>query len=389
MKRLRKDVAHVMDAAISRGETPCALALLWRHDGEKLYHASGYADLGRNVPVARDTLFRLFSLTKPITAVTAMTLVERGELDLYAPVGEYLESYKNQQVAVADNRCAPVTRPMLVADLFSMTSGLCYPGDATPAERAMSRLFEAFAAEEQAGNQPDTLSVASRIGRQPLAFQPGDGWLYGASADVLGALVQVVSGKALDAYMAETVLEPLGMTDTGFFVPAEKKDRLATLYEHRDGMLSPFTDNFLGLNDFLSRPNFISGGAGLVSTLDDVLRFARMLLGEGQLCGERVLSRRSVQWLSQNHLSPRQADTLNRDSMAGYGYGGLMRVLAEPAHSFSLGVAGEYGWDGWSGVYMTVCPEEDLILLLMQQRTESGVTPLTRKVRNIVYSQLG
>jgi CubicO group peptidase (beta-lactamase class C family) len=378
-----------MDAAISRGETPGALTLLWRHDGEKLYHASGYADLGRNVPIARDTLFRMYSLTKPITAVTAMTLVERGDLDLFSPVGDYLESYKNQQVAVGDNRCVPVTRPMLVADLFSMTSGLCYPGDATPAERAMTKLFEAFTAEAQAGSQPDTLSVASRIGRQPLAFQPGDAWLYGASADVLGALVQVVSGKALDVYMAETVLEPLGMTDTGFFVPAEKKDRLATLYEHKDGMLSRFTDNFLGLNDFLSRPNFISGGAGLVSTLDDELRFARMLLGEGQLCGERVLSRRSVQWLSQNHLSPKQADTLNRDSMIGYGYGGLMRVRAEPARSFSLGVPGEYGWDGWSGVYVTVCPQEDLILLLLQQRTGNGITPLTRKVRNIVYSQLG
>ena len=388
MKRLKKDVARAMDNAVARGETPSVLALLWRHDEEKFFHASGYADLGRNIPVARDTLFRLYSLTKPMTAVAAMTLVERGELDLYAPIGDYLESYKNQLVAVGEGKTAPATRPMLVTDLFSMTSGLCYPGDATPAERAMSKLFDAFTAEEQAGDQPDTLSVASRIGRQPLAFQPGDGWMYGTSADVLGALIQVVSGRLLDEYMAETIFEPLCMKDTGFFVPADKQDRLATLYEHRDGMLSPYGRSFLGLNNFLSRPNFISGGAGLVSTADDVLSFARMLLGGGELCGERVLSKRSVAWLSQNHLSPRQAACVNKDSMAGYGYGGLMRMLLDPSRSFSLGAAGEFGWDGWTGTYMTVCPAEDMILILMQQRAESGVTPLTRKVRNIVYAQL-
>lgn len=389
MKRMKKDVARAMDNAVARGETPCALTLLWRHDGEKLFHASGYADLGRSLPAQRDTLFRLYSLTKPFTAVAAMTLVERGELDLYAPVGEYLESYKTQQVASGEAKTLPVTRPMLVADLFSMTSGLCYPGDATPAERAMTRLFDAFDAETQAGNQPDTLSVASRIGRQPLAFQPGEGWQYGASADVLGALIQVVSGRSLDEFMAESIFTPLCMPDTGFYVPADKQERLATLYEHKDGMLSPFGRNFLGLNSFLTRPNFISGGAGLVSTIDDVLRFARMLLGEGELCGERVLSRRSVAWLTHNHLNPKQAASVNRDSMVGYGYGGLMRTLLEPARSFSLGVAGEYGWDGWTGTYMTVCPAEDMILLMMQQRAESGITPLTRKVRNIVYAQLG
>lgn len=385
---MRKEVARAIDDAVARGETPCAMALLWRRDEERLFYAGGHADMGRNVPVDRDTIFRLYSLTKPMTAVTAMTLVERGELDLMAPVSDFLEGFQNQQVMEPNGKTVPAARPVQVRDLFSMTSGLCYPGEASPAERAMTKLFDAVAKEEQAGEQPDTVSLANRIGRQPLAHQPGERWLYGTSADILGAVVQIVAGKPLDQFMAEALFEPLGMEDTAFWVPEERQPRFATLYEHRNGMLAPYQNTFLGLGSYLARPNFLSGGAGLTSTLDDVLRFARMLLGQGELCGERVLSPRSVAWLSHNHLSARQLSLLDWDSLYGHGYGGLMRVLMEPAQASSMGVAGEYGWDGWAGSYMTVCPAEDMVLLLMQHRTESGMTPLTRKIRNIVYAHL-
>jgi CubicO group peptidase (beta-lactamase class C family) len=189
--------------------------------------------------------------------------------------------------------------------------------------------------------------------------------------------------------MAETLFQPLGMKDTGFFVPEENLHRFATLYEHKNGLLSPYMDNHLGLNAFLTRPNYIAGGAGAVSTIDDMLRFARMLLNGGMAGNTRVLSPRSVQWLSHNHLSAEQLAALNWDSLYGYGYGGLMRVLMEPARSFSLGDEGEFGWDGWTGPYMTVNPKANLILLVFLQRTDSGITPLTRKVRNIVYSRVG
>lgn len=389
MKKMRKDMIRVMDETIASGDTPCALALLWRDGEEKFYHASGYADLGRNTPVERNTIFRLYSLTKPMTAVAAMTLVERGQLDIMAPVSDFLEGFRDQHVAVGEGKTVPVKQPMLVRDLFSMTSGLCYPGEATPAERAMARLYETFDQDDPDAPAFDTLAAANLMGKQPLAFQPGESWLYGTSADVLGAVIEAASGKALDEYMAHAVFEPLGMEDTGFFVPQEKQSRFATLYEHRDGMLAPYLPSHPEKNDYLTRPAILSGGGGAVSTMTDVLAFARMLLGGGELENERVLSRRSVEWLSQNHLNERQRASITFDSMYGCGYGGLMRVILEPAQSFSLGVAGEFGWEGWAGAYMTVCPAENMVLLVMQHCADSIITPLTRKIRNIVYSRIG
>ena len=388
MKRLKKDIARVMDEAVARGETPGVIALLWRHGEEKLYHASGFADLGRNTPIERDTVMRLYSLTKPMLAVTAMTLVERGDLDLITPVSEFLSGYRNQRVATGEGKSVPAKNPMLVRDLFTMTSGLCYGGDEGPAERAMAKLFSAFEEETAAGNQPDTITAANRIGELPLAFEPGTRWKYGTSADVLGAVVEVVSGKPLDQYMREVLFEPLRMEETGFFVPEEQQPRLATLYEHKDGILSPYLRHDFVVTHGSTRPNFISGGAGLSSTTEDVLRFARMMLGEGELYGERILTPRSHAWLTRNHLNETQAKYADWDNFAGYGYGGLMRVMMDPAKSFGLGVTGEYGWDGWSGVYMTVCPEEDLTFIVMQQKTNTGASVLTRKLCNVLYAHL-
>ena len=174
MKRIKKDVIRVMDESIAQGEMPCALALLWRDGEEKFFHASGFADLGRNLPAERDTIFRLFSLTKPMTAVAALTLVERGLLDIDAPVSDFLEGFKDQRVALDDEHSEPVRRAMMVRDLFSMTSGLCYPGDLDAPARAAQKLFDAFEQEEKDGAQPTTLAVANRIGQLPLAFHPGD-----------------------------------------------------------------------------------------------------------------------------------------------------------------------------------------------------------------------
>ena len=388
MKKLRKEIARVMDDTIERGVTPCALTLLWRHGEEAFLYASGHADLGRNTPICRDTIFRLYSLTKPMTAVAAMTLVERGALDLLAPVSDFIEGFKDQRVALSETETEPVKRPVQIRDLFSMTSGLCYPGETTYAERAATALFDEIDQETAAGNPPDTLNVANRMGALPLLFQPGEKWQYGTSADILGAVIEVVSGKPLDEYMAKAVFAPLGMDDTGFYVPEGKQERLATLYEHKDGILAPYPEGHLGINPYLLKPAFVSGGGGSVSTIDDMLSFARMLLGKGTLDGTRILSPRSVEWLSQNHLTDKQMESVYFDSMYGYGYGGLMRVMQEPAKSYSLGVEGEFGWDGWTGPYMSVCPKEDLILLIMQQRADSGTTPLTRKIRNILYSRV-
>ncbi|NLI22070.1 MAG: beta-lactamase family protein [Clostridiales bacterium] len=388
MKRMKKDIARVMDEAVARGETPCVLTLVWLNGEEKCFHASGYGDMGRKEPAERENLLRIHSLTKPMTAVAAMTLVERGELDLYAPVSDFLEGFRDQHVIDADGKTLPVNNPMRVYDLLTMTSGLCYPGSDTPAQRAMAKLYAELEADSLAGNLPDTVGVANRMGRAPLAFQPGSRWLYGVSADVLGAVIQAVSGQPLDEYMAEVLFEPLGMRDTGFVVPPEKVGRLATLYEHRDGILSPVLPAPGSLNDRYARRAFVSGGGGLVSTIDDLLAFARMLLAGGELDGERVLSRRGVEWLTHNHLTLAQAATVPWDTMNGYGYGGLMRTMLDPARSHTLGEKGEFGWEGYAGAYMTVCPSAKLILLMLQHCTNSPLSPLMRRVRNIVYARV-
>jgi CubicO group peptidase (beta-lactamase class C family) len=177
------------------------------------------------------------------------------------------------------------------------------------------------------------------------------------------------------------------MKDTGS-LPEEKQARFATHYERHDGNAIPFLKNHLGLNDFLTSAQHIAGGAGAVSTIDDVLRFARMLLGGGALGSTRILSPRAVEWLSHGHLTSAQRAGLEWDSFFGYTYGGLMRILEEPGKSFSLGSAGEFGWDGWTGPYMSVNPADDMIILVFKQRTDSGITPLTRKIRNVVFSRI-
>lgn len=387
MKRMKQDVERVLEEAVAQNQTPCASVLLWHGDEEALFQMRGYADVAEQKPVARDTMFRLYSLSKPMTAVAAMTLIERGKLDIMAPVSDFLEKFKDQQVAVSDTELTPAKRPVKVRDLFTMTSGLPYPGENTPAERMMMASFMQLEQEIAQGKPMTTLEAANRIGQVPLAHQPGEQWMYGTSADVLGAVIEAVSGRPLNEYMEEVLFGPLQMADTGFYVPEEKGGRLATIYEWKDGVLSVHPEH-AKLRGVFSLPNFLEGGAGIFSTVDDAMTFGRMLLKGGKLKKERILSQNAVHWLSENHLNEQQQSFLNWDSMLGYGYGGLMRVMLSPGQSFSLGVKGEFGWDGWTGTYMTVCPEKDMVLVVMQQLAGAGTNAVIRNVRNAVYANI-
>lgn len=387
MKRMKRDIEKVLDDAIARGETPCASVMLWRGDEEALLKMNGYADIEAGMPVARDAIYRLYSLTKPMTAVAAATLIEAGSLDVVAPVSDFLEGFKNQQVAVGDTEIEPVKRPMQVRDLFTMTSGLPYPGVNTPAERAMAALNEQIQSEMLDQSPLSTIAAANRIGQSPLAHHPGERWMYGTSADVLGAVIEVVSGKPLNEYMAEALFGPLDMKDTDFYVHEENRARLVTLYERADGMLKrhPESDRLHGV---FSLPSMLEGGAGIYSTIDDVMLFGRMLLGGGKLKKAHILSPRTVAWLSENHLSEQQQSYMTWDSLLGYGYGGLMRTLLSPGKSCSLGVQGEFGWDGWTGTYMSVSPQTKTVLVVMQQLAGAGTNAVIRRLRNAVYANI-
>jgi CubicO group peptidase (beta-lactamase class C family) len=308
-----------------------------------------------------------------------MILAQSGDLDLFAPVSKYLPGFEGQKV-VSGNGFAPVKREIRISDLLSQTSGLSYmmaaPGG------AMGELdFE---------NSAGTVELANRIGEFPLCFQPGEHWLYGSSADVMGAVVEVASGKRFGLFLEDEVFSPLGMADTGFFVPADKQGRLAKTYAQTPAGLVEDTSAMLGVKSRMdSHSGFESGGAGLASTLDEYSRFAQMLLNNGAYEGRRILSAKAVSFMASNQLGDSALkdfeDSWN-NSLTGFGYGNFLRVMIDPGRATSFGSAGEYGWDGALGAYFANSPKDRLSVVFMMQRSASGTIELTRRLRNVIFS---
>jgi len=386
-KEYRAYAREAIEQTVKSGELAGVSALVFHRGEEVLFHACGEQDLENHVPLMRDTIFRLFSMTKPMTAAAAMILVQRGQLDIFAPVSRYLDGFARQQVATAMGT-TPARQQMTVKDLLNMTSGLVYPGESDPAEKQMRYLFAQVKRKLENDQPTSTVDFANLIGRQPLAFHPGESWQYGTSSDVLGAVIERVSGMPFSLFLKRELFEPLHMADTGFYVPTEKKHRFSRLYQMKDGRLQVFPHNHLGLNDYMTPPAFESGGAGLVSTIDDSLRFCRMMLGRGKLDGTQILSESAVDFMTHNQLSHVQRQGFQWDSLRGFGYSCYMRVMENPSQSPTFGSIGEYGWDGWTGTYFTVDPVHEMILIVMMQKTDAGTTELVRKLRNIVCSGL-
>lgn len=382
-------IAPAIQKEIDRGDIAGASICIFK-DNEKVYENQlGYANKEMKVPMKEDTIFRMFSMSKPVTAVAAMILFERGEIDLFYPVSKYLEGFKNQKV-ITPNGLVEVKREVTLKDLLNMTSGIPYPDESFEAGRQMDKLFKDIKKKLENGETTSTIDYCNQIGQVPLAFHPGEAWLYGTSADILGAVIEVVSGKKYRQFLKDEIFTPLKMVDTDFYVPAEKQHRFAQIYEYNteEGKLKPFLDNHLGLNNYLTPPAFESGGAGLVSTVEDYSKFASMLLNGGSYDGVRILGRKTVDFLTTIHLNEKQEESLQWDSLKGYSYGNLLRILKSKSDGATNGSIGEFGWDGWTGNYFCVDPEEKLILLYMIQRANTGCTDFTRKLRTIIYSSL-
>lgn len=352
------------------------------------YFEAGYMDLEAQTSIQRDTIFLLYSMSKPITATAIMMLMEDGVLDLLDPVSKYIPSFKHQYVA-EDLTLVPTHREVTIKDLLSMTSGLVYGGTQTLAEREMDKLFEEIKEKLLTDSAYTTLEIAEKIGTLPLQFQPGAHWQYGTSADILGAIVEQASGMRFGVFLEERLFAPLGMKDTGFYVPEHKKARFSKVYQEVNGHLTAFHHNHLGiLIDMPHAPAFESGGAGLVSTLDDYAQFATMLLNKGTYKGQTLLSPQTVHYLTHCHLEAHTQKDMNWDSLSGYTYGNLMRIMTDEGSAIFSGTQGEYGWDGWLGPYFANDPQHQVTILMMQQRTDSGTTSYTRKIRNIISAAL-
>lgn len=363
--------------------------MVLQHGRELAYYEAGYRDVAGSKKITRDTIFRLYSMTKPVTSAAAMILLEEGKIDLLDPVSKFLPGFQDQYV-IENGVKIPVTKPATIQNLLNMTSGLVYPGEGNPAEIRNTPLMEEIIAKLSTPEALKTVDIANRIGELPLAFMPGTTWQYGLSADVLGAVIEVVSGMSYGEFLKKRIFEPLGMQDTAFYVPAARQNRLAKVYrETEDGLVEEHFSH-LGIQNTMERePAFESGGAGLTSTIDDYARFTQMLLQKGEYQGRRILSQETVRFMTTAHVSAQQQRGVETwESLAGYTYGNLMRIMTSPESAGGLGSLGEYGWDGWLGTYMMNDPAHDLTFLMMYQRTDSGTVGYSRKMRNVLFAAL-
>lgn len=380
-------IRNLLLEEIEAGMLCGASAGIWK-DGKQVYREDfGYMDPVSKKPMADNAIFRLYSSTKPITAAAAMLLVERGVLDLDAPVYNYIDSFREQLVC-RNGELVPARRPSTLRDLLHMTSGLVYPGpDAAGKETA--KVFDNGIQAALAGTGLTTVGFCNALGKVPLAFHPGDEWCYGTSADIMGAVIEVAAKMPLSQFLKEEIFAPLGMVDTDFYVPPEKQDRMVTVcqYDAETRQLHPYTGNALLILDGKEKPAFESGGAGLRSTMEDYSRFSCMLAGGGQWNGIRILKEETVAYMRTNQLTPKQLDTLWEPSGSS-GYSCFMRTILDEEKPGALGRTGSFGWDGWAGTCALLDPRENAVLQLFISRPGADNRALHQKFYSLAYEYL-
>jgi CubicO group peptidase (beta-lactamase class C family) len=374
-------IASWQQTQIDAGAFSGAVAAIARNGRVAYLQAVGFRDRAKTIPLQTDAIFWIASMTKPVTSVAAMMLVEEGKLDLAAPVYQYLPELKNMLVGVETTDPAsgqsrlvlePQKRPMTVEDLLRHTSGLVYFDHGNT---AVHRLYRESGLYAKGLARDSTLKdFVSRLARLPLAHQPGEAWEYGHSADVLGRVIEVASGRPLDQFLGSHLFKPLGMVDTGFWVPPEKLNRLieppvgATMFPDRD-VTKPTT--------------LFSGGGGLVSTAADYLRFCQMLLNGGELDGVRILSPATVRRMTTNSLPPDIRFTGEMGPRGGATFGFGFGIRSDAASSWVPGSVGSYTWSGAWGTYFWVDPAEQLIAMQLIHATD--FLRFTRAFRNLTY----
>ncbi|HEX2849926.1 MAG TPA: serine hydrolase domain-containing protein [Acidimicrobiales bacterium] len=387
-ERLERITEHLQARYVDPGKIAGCQATVWR-DGSLAYSRSlGSSDLERGTPVRDDTVWRIYSMTKPITSVALMTLYERGLFQLSDPVHRFLPEWRDLRVAQVgangDTTLVEPERPMSVRDLLMHMSGLTYGGD--PSHPVDRRYGEAGVADRSV-----TLDTfVKKLADIPLKFSPGTRWHYSYSTDVCGRLVEVLSGCPLDEFLATEIFAPLGMHDTAFHIRDDQVDRFAANY-----MRGP--DKSLRLIDdprasaYQHAPAFLSGGGGLVSTTADYLRFCRMLLAGGELDGARVLGSRTIDLMTDNHL-PGGGDlarfalgAFGETGFEGIGFGLGFAVGLGPVASQSIGSAGEYYWGGAASTIFWIDPVEDLIVIFMTQLMPSATFNFRGQLKALVY----
>ena len=388
-ERLERITEHLDRSYVSPGKIAGCQTLVARHGHVAYFRSLGLADRERGTPMADDTIFRIYSMTKPITSVALMMLWEQGRFQLNDPIANVIPEWREMRVYVSGEGETMETReparPMTFRHLLSHAGGLSYGMTEHPVDRAYGGT--------QVIHRGETLrAFVERLAHVPLRYDPGERWMYSYSTDVCGYLVEAISGQPFDQYLQEAIFDPLGMVDTAFFVKQEKAHRLAANYARQSDKTMVLLDDPAS-STYLREPTFISGGGGLTSTTADYLSFAEMLRRGGELDGARIIGSRTLQLMTQNHL-PGDA---NLASMAiglfsetkyeGTGFGlGFATTIDQVAAG--LPCEGEFLWGGAASTYFWVDPKDDLLAIFMTQLMPSTTFDFRGQLKDIVYSAI-
>jgi CubicO group peptidase (beta-lactamase class C family) len=381
-KRLERITEHINTRYVEPQKIAGCQIAVARHGQVAYFRSFGSRDLERDKPVEDDTIWRIYSMSKPITGVALMSLYEHGHFQLTDPVHRFIPEWRDLKVQeVADDgstRLVESGRPMNVRDVLMHMSGLGYTAARTDAPLMPQR----------DGATLETL--VSRLADQPLQFHPGTRWLYGMSTDVCGRLVEIISGQRFDDYLRDEIFDPLGMDDTGFLVPPVKAGRFAANYGRRNDKKLRLVDD-PQTSEYLKPRSFLSGGGGLVSTTGDYLRFCQMLLNGGELDGVRILGRKTVELMSTNHL-PRNGElqdyamgTFGETAFEGVGFGLTMAVSLGPTEGATVGSPGDYYWGGAASTIFWIDPLEELTVIFMTQLMPSSTFNFRGQLKTLVY----
>ncbi|WP_042259607.1 serine hydrolase domain-containing protein [Paraburkholderia heleia] len=399
-ERLARIERFLDENYVAPGTLAGAVTQVWRRGELALNSVLGLADRERHTPMAEDSIFRIYSMTKPITSVAIMMLVEACKIALDDPVSKYIPSWEKPGVYAGgfmeSFQTRARARPMRVVDLLRHTSGLTYGFqqntnvDAAYRKLKVGELATAGTLDE----------MIEKLATLPLEFSPGDAWNYSVSTDVLGYLVGKVSGMAFEDFLKTRIFDPLGMVDTAFYVPQEKVSRFCACYAIGALGSKVVSEKGPELQDdphtspYREPPSFVSGGGGLVSTAADYMRFSRMLLQGGELDGVRLLGPKTIELMTANHLPggvdlPRLSRSMFTEAAyEGVGFGLGFATTIAPASTLIPGSAGDFFWGGAASTFFWVDPREDMIVLFLTQLLPSTAYPIRRQLRTLVYSAI-
>ena len=391
---------ELLDGYIRTGKIPSYACLISQNQSEVTYISAGYRDVERAKTVERDTLYRIYSMTKPVTSIAMMQLFEQGYFLLDDPVSKYIPAWDSMQVFVQGNAdkytVSEPKREMTIKDLMMHTSGLSYgfeqdhPVDVLYHRHQLNQLRDGGDLEHK----------INLLAKMPLLFSPGDSWKYSVATDVLGYIIEKISGQSLDKYFQNHIFTPLGMTDTAFQVGEGKLDRLSACYEYseqKQGRLAFTLQDDSVNSSYAQTPAFLSGGAGLVTTIDDYHTFASMLLGKGALPDKpvsRVLGAKTIEYMTQNHLLDNadmhsmRLQGFNEAPEQGVGFGLGFSVVVDEAKSNVMKSTGAFGWGGLASTNFWVDPAENICVTFMTQLIPSDTYRLRNELQNTIYQAL-